>query len=341
MINQKFYKKKESNISLKDIVSSLNIDLTLSNDINISGVNNLCDAQIDEISFVTNKKYLTDLKLTKAKYILVEKNFENELEEYKDDFIFLISNNAYNDLGKILTLFYTDISSERTIAKSAIISPNAIIGKNCFIGDGVIIADGVIIGDNTKILAGTHLAKAVEIGCNSSIGTNNSISFTKIGDNVEIEHNNSIGQNGFGFSLNKDHFKRMLQLGLVIIEDYVSIGSNNSIDRGGLSNTIVGLGTKIDNLVHIAHNVKIGKHCLITAQNGIAGSAEIGDYCVFGGQCGVAGHIKIGSYNRFSAQAGITKNISDNGGDFYGMPAIPKKEWQQEKIAIRNLIKKK
>ena len=158
---------------------------------------------------------------------------------------------------------------------------------------------------------------------------NNSISYAKIANNIIIQNNTSIGHTGFGFTSKDGKYKNIKQLGLVIIKNNVCIGANCTIDRGSMSNTIIETGTHIDSMIHIAHNVKIGKYCIIAAQTGIAGSTIIGDYVTFGGQTGVAGHLKINSHNIFAAQSGVTKNIQGSQETYYGMPATQKRIWQK------------
>ena len=342
MINHKFYQKFKQNISVASLLKLLSIELDskLSNNDIITDINNISEAQKSELCFLSNRLYLNDLKNSKAGFCLIEDNLITAAKNINSNIYYIASKNSYYDLAKVINYFYQEEQNIAYISQSASIAKTATIGNNCQINNNVVIADGVIIGDNTTIMANSYIAENVEIGNNVTIGSNSTITYSKIGNNVEIAHNVSIGQDGFGFVFNGVEHYKIKQLGLVIIENNVSIGSNVSIDRGSMSNTTIGAGTKIDNLVQIAHNVSIGKKSLITAQVGIAGSAKVGDFNVFGGQSGVAGHIKIGSYNRFAAQSGVTKNIPEKSGDFYGMPAQKKKDWQKEKIILRKLIKK-
>ncbi len=341
MINYNFYQKKIFGMNLSEIIKILNLkNINFQQDISISGVNNLENAQKGEVAFIINQKYLPKIKDSKASAFLIEEKFLDIAKQYNDKSILLYSPSAHYHFSLLLDLFYQEKSPENKISEKATIASTAKIGKNCYIADNVVIEDGAIIGDNNKIFAGTYIGENVQIGNDCHIGANNVITHSIIKNNVEIMHNNSIGQDGFGFAVDKKYnFKKVLQLGLVIIENNVAIGCNNGIDKGSMENTVIGFGTRIDNLIHIAHNVQIGKNCIFTAQNGVAGSTKIGDYVTFAGQSGVAGHIKIGSYNRFAAQSGVTKNIPDNSGDFYGMPAIAKKEWQQEKLALKKIRK--
>ncbi|MFZ8864475.1 MAG: UDP-3-O-(3-hydroxymyristoyl)glucosamine N-acyltransferase [Rickettsiales bacterium] len=338
MINHNFYYKKLSHISLKEIADKYNLELRGEDKV-VHNLNNIVAAKSDELCFLTNITYLGLLKETKAEACIISKEFLSKALEYNNKISYLISGEAYNLLAKILQDFYSTNNNIKDIAPTAHIAKTATIGKNVNIAHNVYIADNVKLGNNVTIYPFTYIADNVVIGDNSVIGANCAISYALIGNNVEIASGTQIGQDGFGFAQDGSVFNKVIQLGLVIIEDNVSLGSNVAIDRGSLENTIIGKGTKIDNLVQIAHNVKIGENCLIAAQTGIAGSTKIDDYVVFGGQVGVAGHLNIGAHNRFAAQSGVTKNIAKKSGDFYSMPAKPKKEWQREQIMLRKLTK--
>lgn len=344
MINENFYCKKLESLKLESVIQMLGGELVPSKiyveDSSITGVNTIKNASESELSFLTNRKYIADLESSNTKFCLIEQNFVEEAKQQNDEVSFIVSKNAYNDFGNILNRFYGVIENEVSGSSVSSISDKAIIGKNCRIAHGVVIDDYAEIGDNSVILPNCYIGRSVRIGKNVVIGANSTVTYAQIGDDVEIMHNVSIGQDGFGFSFDGSKHKKIIQLGVVIIGDNVSIGSGVTIDRGSMDDTMIGEGTKIDNLVQIGHNVKIGKHCIFTGQVGISGSTEIGDFVVCGGQTGIAGHLKIGSYNRFAAQSGVTKNIADQQGDFYGMPAVKKRDWQNEKIALRKITKK-
>jgi UDP-3-O-[3-hydroxymyristoyl] glucosamine N-acyltransferase len=338
MINYNFYQKKINKLSLAEIASKYNIEL-IGEDRTISGLNNIFDAKQDELSFVTNIAYLENLKTTKSLACIIDKSYLDKALSFNNEISFLSSEQAYNILGNLLELFYETKSKISGISKTSHIADSAVIGDNVTIGDNVYISNNVKLGKNVMIYPNTYIEDNVVIGDNTIIGANSTISFAIIGNNVEISGGVQIGQDGFGFAADGKIFSKVKQLGLVIIEDNVSIGANSCIDRGSLEDTIIGAGTKIDNLVQIAHNVQIGNNCLIAAQTGIAGSTKLGDYVVTGGQVGIAGHLKVGSLNRFAAQSGVTKHISEKSGDFYSMPAKLKKDWQREQITLRRITK--
>ena len=341
MIDKKFYNQKITKIKISELLTL--IESKLFNQSNnaqsdvISGIETIAAATESELCFLTNKKYLNLLQHAKSKYCLIEADLIEDALKHNNNINYIISEKAYSKYAFLLEYFYAEKYFNNITTQKENISSQASIGKNCKFAQGVIIANNSKIGDNVTISANSYIGPGVTIGDNTNIGANTVITYAKIGSNVEIMHNVSIGQDGFGFAFDGKKHKKIIQLGLVIIEDNVSIGSNVSIDRGSMENTIIGLGSKIDNLVQIAHNVVIGKFCLLTAQVGIAGSTKLGDFVVCGGQTGIAGHLNIGSHNRFAAQSGVTKNIIDNQGDFYGMPAIKKKDWQKENIALRKI----
>jgi len=220
------------------------------------------------------------------------------------------------------------------------ISKKSIIPNSTRVDAFTVIEENVVIGENVWIGSGCYIGRGVKIDDNTRILSNVSIECTEIGTNVLIYHGAKIGQRGFGFALSQKGHVKLPQVGKVIIQDNVEIGANTCIDRGSYGNTIIGEGTFIDNLVHIAHNVKIGKHCAIAGQVGIAGSAIIEDYCVFGGQVGIGGHIKIGKGVQAGGQSGITKSITD-GKKVSGTPAIPLNDYHRKSILIKKLIKNK
>ena len=288
MINNRFYQKNIPHIKLQEIIKLIDGKLhpvsNKINNINITGVNTISEASQNELCFLTNQKYISDLKTSNTQFCLIEDQLLNNAKKYNQNISYISSKHAYSDLGIILNYFYNILNNKKTISSSSVISDTANIKNNCKISDGVVIDDNVSIGNNCTILANSYIGQGVKIGNNTTIGANSVITYATIGNNVEIMNNVSIGQDGFGFAFDGKNFQKIIQLGTVIIHDNVSIGAGTAIDRGSMEDTIIGEDTKIDNLVQIGHNVKIGKHCLIAGQAGIAGSTEIEDFVVIGGQ---------------------------------------------------------
>lgn len=220
------------------------------------------------------------------------------------------------------------------------IAPSARVGEGTIIAPNVFLGEHVEIGDDCVIGPGTVIGRGVGIGHGTRIASNVSISHALIGDRCIINAGTRIGQDGFGFVGGlQGHFK-IPQLGRVIIQDDVELGANAVIDRGALGDTTLGEGTKIDNAVHIGHNNRIGRRCIIVAQVGISGSCEIGDYTVMGGQVGIADHLKIGAGATLGAKAGITRSL-EGGRVYAGFPARPAEQWRREVGVLSRLAKKR
>ncbi len=298
--------KKNNNIKINDILNVLNLKNKRKKNIKINDIKELEFAKEKDITFFHSKKYLNSLKKTKSKLVITNEKLK-----------FLVPKNIYTievknillSIGSVTSLFYPaalndsfDLSvkpinkykfNKINFGQNVLLGTNVEIGKNCSIGHNTIIEKNVKIGDNCKI------------GCNVIIKN------TIIGNNTNILDGAILGKKGFGFfPANKN--KRYPHIGSVIIGDNVEIGCNNTIDRGSLSNTVIGDGTFLDNQVHIAHNVKIGKNCIITAQVGFAGSSIIGNKVMIGGQAGISGHLTIGDNVQIGGGSGVIKNIPSN-----------------------------
>jgi UDP-3-O-[3-hydroxymyristoyl] glucosamine N-acyltransferase len=222
------------------------------------------------------------------------------------------------------------------------VDPRARLGKNVVLGANVVIGPGAEIGDGVKIGAGSVIAPGVTIGRDSEIGSNVSISHAYIGDRVMILPGAQIGQPGFGFASSQNGHAKVPQLGRVIIQDQVEIGAGTTIDRGALGDTVIGEGSKLDNLVQIGHNVHIGRHCVLVSQVGVAGSTVIEDFAVLGGQVGIADHGHIGPGARLAARSAMVSGQDLPGGqDYGGVPAKPVREWMREVHVVNALARRK
>ena len=238
----------------------------------------------------------------------------------------------YSDVAYI---FYPlkDAEAEENCADNNIINKPIKLSENVHIKHNVFIDSKALIGSFSTI------GPNVIIGKNCKVGSNVSISNAFIGNNVTVQNGTVIGQDGFGYAFNSIQYKKIPQIGLVTIGDDVELGSNCTIDRGSLKHTEIGNGVKIDNLVHIAHNVTIGDNSVIAGQTGIAGSTSIGKNVMVGGQVGIAGHLKIGDNVKIGAQAGVTKNILENN-VVSGTPAINLKSYLKQAIILKKMVKK-
>jgi len=221
------------------------------------------------------------------------------------------------------------------------IAASAVIDANARLAPGVVVGEGAQIGAGSRIGPGTAIGPGVTIGRDCDIGAHVTITHAYVGDGVTILPGAQIGQPGFGFASSAGGHAKTPQLGRVIVQDRVEIGANTTIDRGALGDTVIGEGTKIDNLVQVGHNVHIGRHCFVIALVGIAGSADIGNFVVLAGQSGVGDHTRIGDGARFAGRAGIPSNTFYEGGiDYGGMPAKPVREWVREMHTLKIMLKR-
>ncbi len=298
-------------------------------DFEIEAINTLKDATDCQISFFENKRYLSDLKKTKARAVFIT---EADKEHLLPTSTPIICENPYLSMAEATRYFAKDLiraKKEATISDSATISKRVHIGNGAVIGDNVVILDGAFIGED------------VVIGSNTIIHPNVTLyNDTIVGKNCIIHASSVIGSDGFGYAHTKDgkHIK-IHHNGWVVIEDDVEIGSNTSIDRAVFGETRIKSGTKIDNLIQIGHNCDIGEGCIIVSQSGISGSTKLGRNVVMGGQSATAGHLEIGDFATIAARGGVTKSIE--GGKVYsGFPLMLHSDWLKLQAKIAKFFKK-
>ena len=301
-----FFFKKKNNIKINDILISLGLKKQ-KNNYKVNNIKELDVASAKDISFFHSYKYLDYVKKTKCKLILTNNKFINIIPK-KINIIEVP--NVLLAVSKIVLLFYPK-SLEDTFDKNVKTPINKKFNKIKF-GKNVLIGKNVKIGKNCYIGHNTIIESNVSIGNNCQIGSNVIIKNSIIGNHTNILDGAILGKKGFGFFPGKKINIRYPHIGSVIIGNNVEIGCNNTIDRGSISNTIIGDGTFLDNQVHIAHNVKIGKNCVITGQVGFAGSSSIGNRVMIGGQAGISGHITIGDNLQIGGGSGVIKNIPSN-----------------------------
>ncbi|MBI5675818.1 MAG: UDP-3-O-(3-hydroxymyristoyl)glucosamine N-acyltransferase [Nitrospirae bacterium] len=301
-------------------------------DIEITGVSGIHEAKPGDITFLSGKKKSFDLSVIKASAIIAK-------EEIKGLALasILLVDNPYLAFAKALELFHKKPYKPSGISNKAIIGNNVSFGNDVSIYPLAYVSDNAQIGSRVSIFPGVYIGEGVIIGDDSVIYPNVSIiEGTRIGSRVTVYSGTVIGSDGFGYVPVNGTYYKMPQVGGVIIEDEVEIGANVTIDRATTADTIIGFGTKIDNSVHIAHNVKIGKHCIIIAQVGISGSVEIGNGVIIGGQAGVIEHIKIGNDAVISAKTGVTEDVP-NEQVTSGYPSMPHKTWLRAQSNLRKL----
>ena len=330
------YKLKELSDIIKGKISSSNFE-----DILIDDISSLNLANSKSISFFSNLSFSEELKNSSAGACIIKEEHKNFASEGMP---LIFVEDPYLGFALISQKFYPkelnqDYLSGVKDGQESGVSKTAVIGKNSVIEKGAVIGDLVNIGNNTFIGSNSVIAANVQIGENCFIGANVSITHSIISNNVIIHNGTCIGQDGFGFAMTSSGHEKIPQIGLVEIDDNVEIGSNCTIDRGTSENTLIGRGTKIDNMVHIAHNCIIGKNCILTGMVGLAGSTILEDFVVMGAKSGATGHLTIGKGSQVAAKSGITKDLAP-GKKWAGWPAKEMDEWKKELINIRKLSKK-
>lgn len=336
MADPRFF-KNAGPFRLSDVAGLTGASLS-GDDRSISDVAPLERANAQELSFLDNIKYLDAFSQSKAGACFVRKQYASRAPK---GMALLITDEPYYAYAMAARRFYPEAELTPGISAHAHIAASADIGKGTRIDNGAIIGDGVRIGEHCHIGANTVIGENVEIGDHCRISALCSISHATLGKRVILHRGIHIGQDGFGFAAAKGKVPvKVPQLGRVLIGDDVEIGSGTCIDRGAGPDTVIGSGSKIDNLVQIGHNVQIGKHVFIAGQCGIAGSTVIGDGAMLGGQAGISGHVSIGAGGKLAAQAGLMKDVPP-GQTYGGFPAMPMREWHRQTVAVAKLVQKK
>ncbi|MHA6727154.1 UDP-3-O-(3-hydroxymyristoyl)glucosamine N-acyltransferase [Chryseobacterium sp. A301] len=301
----------------------------------INGVSPIERGERGHLSFVAQEKFAPYLQTTDCAVLIVSNKLIDDTKAYP--FTIIAVEDAYLSFQVLMNLYQKLQKRKEGIEEGSSIDQSAVLGEDVYIGAFTYLAEKVKVGDGTQIFPHVYVGQHVKIGKNCQIFSGVRIyDYCVIGDNTIIHSNTVIGSDGFGFQPTKDGYQKIPQLGNVVIEKNVEIGANCTIDRGTIGSTIIGEGTKIDNLIQIAHNVKIGKHNVIAAQAGIAGSTTLGDWNMIGGQVGVVGHIQIGNKVSVQAQSGVNSSTQD-GEVLYGSPAIPARDFRRSYVHFKNL----
>jgi len=304
--------------------------------IKVSDFSKIEEGKPGTLSFLSNPKYSSFIYDSQASIVLVNKDFKQE----KDIQATLIRvDDAYQSLALLMSLVDQYKPKKTGISSLAFISSTAIIGENTYIAPFVHIGENVTIGKNSLIYSHCSIEDGVQIGENVSLFAGVIIyNDCVIGNNCTLHSGSVIGSDGFGFAPTEDgSYKKIPQMGNVIVEDNVEIGANSIVDRATLGSTIIRKGVKIDNLVQIAHNVEIGENTVIAAQTGISGSTKLGKHCVLAGQVGLAGHLQIADGTIFGAQTGVPNSVKIPNQVLQGYPAIPVMNFHKSAIVHKNL----
>ena len=313
---------------LKELAKTLEIECE--SQIEIQALNTLIDSDENELTFLENKKYIKDLEKTKAAAVLVKEEFASKVPSGT---IALVCDEPYLSLAKLSKLFapniVENIGEECIVGEDTTIMPNVYLGKDSVIGSNCTIMAGAFIGDNVKIGNNTIIHPNVVIYRDCEVGSD-----------CIIHGGTVIGSDGFGFANTKTgKYIKIYQNGNVIVGDDVEIGANCTIDRAVFKSTIISNGVRIDNLVHIGHNCKLGQGCILTGQVGLSGSTILNQYVVMGGQSATAGHLEVAPFTTIAARGGVTKTITEAKKSWAGFPLMEHRQWLKLQSRIAKLLK--
>jgi len=300
--------------------------------VTISALNTLSDASSFEMSFLQNKKYIDQLKETKAGAVFVT---EDTAEFVPSTTIAVVVEDPYMALAYASKLFAPLLLDEN--------AADAVVGEGSVIAEGANLAKGAVIGKNCTIMPGVYIGRGAIVGDNTIIHSNVSVYHEcEVGSDCILHANSVIGSDGFGFATSKlGVHTKLYQNGNVIIEDDVELGAGVTVDRAVFGSTLIKEGVRMDNLIHIGHNCEIGEYSVLVAQSGVAGSTKLGRNVVVGGQSAFAGHLTIAPFTNFAARSGVTKDITESGKTFGGFPLMEQKQWLKLQVKIARLLKAK
>ena len=322
-------------VSIGEIVDFVGGHCAGDRDRKVSGVAALADASDEQLSFLSNRKYAAQLAQTKAGAVLVPQNLDGEDDRW------IRVEDPYFALARIMTRWFSARPMPKGVSPKASVASNAKLGTNVAVGPFVTIGENVVIGNNVTIFQSVSIEAGSNIGDDCIIYPNVVIyDGMRIGRRCIIHAGVVIGSDGYGFAMHDGKHHKIPQIGIVRIEDDVEIGAGTTIDRAALGETVIGEGTKVDNLVQIGHNVKIGKHCLLVSQVGIAGSTELGDHVFVAGQSGFSGHLKIGHRVQVAAKSAVLEDVPDDT-KVMGSPAMPFNEFARRHAALKKLARPK
>ncbi|MDR3057455.1 MAG: UDP-3-O-(3-hydroxymyristoyl)glucosamine N-acyltransferase, partial [Prevotella sp.] len=319
----------------EQIATVLNGTIEGDSSIEVNNFSKIEDGRPGTLTFLSNPKYTHYIYTTNASIVLVNDDF---VAEHPIKATLIRCSNAYAALAVLLDMVEKSRPQKTGVEPMSYISESATLGENVYIGAFTYIADSAKIGNNTKVYPQSYIGDNVQIGDNTIIYPGVKIyQGCIIGNNCIIHSGVVIGSDGFGFAPEDNgEFKKIPQMGIVLIEDDVEIGANTTIDRAVMDATIIHKGVKLDNLIQIAHNVEVGDNTVMAAQVGVSGSTKIGKQCMFGGQVGLGGHITIGDNANIGAQSGIISNI-EPGAKILGSPAIPVRDFFKSSVVFTKL----
>ena len=319
----------------EQIAKVLNGKIEGNKEAEVTTLSKIEEGKVGSLSFLANPKYTPYIYNTKASIVIVNSDFQ--ASKALNCTIIRVAD-SYTAFSQLLDMYNEVKLNKSGISPQAAISESAKIGKNVYIGEFVVISDNAIVGDNAKLYPQTFIGENCKVGEDTTLFPGVKIySDCIIGNKCTFHAGVVIGSDGFGFAPQEDDmYKKVAQIGNVIIEDYVEIGANSVIDRATLGSTIIRKGVKLDNLIQVAHNVEIGENTVMAALSGISGSTKIGKNCMIGGQVGMNGHINIGDNVKIGAQTGVISNVKD-GRTIIGSPAIDVGAFMKASVYFKKL----
>ncbi len=290
-----------------------------------------------QVSFLDNKRYAGLLASTRAGAVLLRPEFADRLPPGSAA---IVLDDPYAGWARVAALFHPEPPTRPGRHPSAVIAESAAVDASAEIGPLAVVGEGAEVGPRCRIGPGATIGERVVLGADCRVGANASLSHAILGERVHVYPGARIGQEGFGFATTAEGFLTVPQLGRVLLEDDVEVGANSTIDRGSAQDTVIGRGSRLDNLVQIGHNARLGRCCVVVAQAGISGSTTLGDFVVIAAQAGLTGHLRIGDRARIGAQAGVMADVTA-GADVVGSPAQPVREFFRGVATLRRLARRR
>jgi UDP-3-O-[3-hydroxymyristoyl] glucosamine N-acyltransferase len=322
----------------KQIAELLGGEIEGNPEVKVNTVSKIEEGQQGSLTFLANPIYNEYIYTTKASVVIVNNTFTPE-KSIPPSCTLIKVENAYHSFAKLLEIYNQLLTQKSGVEAMSFVAPTAKLGTGVYIGSFVYVDENAVIGNNVKIYPNSFIGSNVHIKDNTTIFSGANIyAQCKIGENCVLHSGVIIGGDGFGFAPNSENnYSKIPQIGNVVIEDFVEIGANSTIDRATLGSTIIRKGVKIDNLIQIAHNVEIGENTVIAAQTGVAGSTKIGKNCMIGGQVGIVGHITIADGVKIAAQSGIGASIKEENSIWQGSPAFSIGDYKRSYVGFKNL----
>lgn len=325
-------------LSISEIANFIGAEIEGDSSLKVHTISKIEEGQKGSITFLANPKYRPYLYKTQASAVIIPLDF---VPEKQIDAVLLRVEDPYRAFSVLLEKVAEMLTDPpyKTISQQAYVSPSAQVGKDVYIGEFAFVGDGVVLEDNVEVYPFSYIGRNTFIGANTKIYPHVTIYHScMIGKHCIFHSGVRIGADGFGFAPQEEgSYKKLLHIGRVVIQDFVEVGANTTIDRATMGETIVEKGVKLDNLIQVAHNVRIGEHTVIAGQAGIAGSTSMGANCMVGGQAGIVGHLKIANGTRIEAQSGVTSSILAENQAIRGTPATDYRKQIKSELYFRKI----